>query len=240
ASFLCTTVVLPNQAPRRAAAGAMPGGERLAIFEWGAYARYFERPVLAGRLVQFCLCGFAFTSCTSGFALFAERTFTWRAHPFTPREIGYLFAYAGFLGIILQGGLIGRLVRRFGERRLVTAGFVALAMGLWLLGVIHDVGPLVAVATVTAFGQGVLRPTLTSLLTQNAEAHEQGVVLGLAQSLSSLAQITAPALGGWLIGHALLAPWAFTAGAAATLGLVATRWGSARAAAAEAPRSAVA
>jgi hypothetical protein len=51
----------------------------------------------------------------AGFALFAERRFTWQGRPFTPREVGYLFAYAGFLGIVLQGGLIGRLVRRFGE-----------------------------------------------------------------------------------------------------------------------------
>lgn len=238
ASFLCTTFLLPNQAPRRdRAPDAAPGGERLAIFEWSEYVRYFERPILAGLLVQFFLFGFAFTSFTSGFALFAERTFRWRGQPFTPREIGYLFAYAGFLGIILQGGLIGRLVRRFGERPLVVAGFASLATGLFLLGCIHDVAPLVAVATVTAFGQGVLRPTLTSLLTQTAEAGEQGVVLGLAQSLTSLAQVTAPALGGWLIGHALLGPWAFAAGGAAALGLVATRWGSAHARAVEAARA---
>jgi MFS family permease len=52
-----------------------------------------------------------------------------------------------------------------------------------------------------------------------ARADEQGVVLGLTQSLGSVAQITAPPLGGWLIGHALLSEWAFVASAAAAVGL---------------------
>jgi MFS family permease len=75
----------------------------------------------------------------------------------------------------------------------------------------------------------VLRPTLTSLVSQSAAPSEQGVVLGLTQSLTSVAQIVAPPLGGWLIGHDHLAAWAFVAAIAAALGLVAAPWGSARA-----------
>jgi len=233
-SILCTTALLPNQQPsarpaNQDAGETGPGGQRLALLEWAAYARYFERPVLAGLLAQMFLFGFAFTTFTSGFALFAERTFRWNDHPFTPREIGYLFAYAGFLGIILQGGLIGRLVKRFGEPVLVAAGFAAMGLAYLILGIIHDVGPLIAVATLASFGQGVLRPTLTSLITQNAGRHEQGIVLGLTQSLMSIAQVLAPPLGGFLIGSRLLPEWAFVAALAATLGLVWTRWGSARA-----------
>ncbi len=233
-SILCTAILLPNQQPAPAAAGATaevgaPGGQRLALLDWGAYAPYFARPVLAGLLAQMFLFGFAFTTFTSGFALFAERTFRWNGHPFTPREIGYLFAYAGFLGIIMQGGLIGRLVKKFGEPALVTAGFLSMGLAYLLLGLIHDVGPLIAVATLAAFGQGVLRPTLTSLITQNADRPEQGIVLGLNQSLMSIAQVVAPPLGGFLIGSGLLPEWAFVAALAAGLGAVASRWGSARA-----------
>src|SRR5262249_14814893 len=230
-SILCTLLMLPNQRIARAAAGPVsgPGGERLALLDWGAYAPYFSRPVLAGLLAQMFLFGFSFTTFTSGFALFAERTFRWNGHPFTPREIGYLFAYAGFLGIILQGGLIGRLVKQFGESSLVAAGFLSMGFGYALLGMIHDVGPLLVVATFVAFGQGVLRPTLTSLITQNAARDEQGVVLGLSTSLMSVAQILAPPLGGWLIGSGHLALWAFVAAVAAGLGLLAAPWGSARA-----------
>jgi MFS family permease len=233
ASIVCTQLLLPNQ--RRAPAAvatapvAGPAGQRLALLDWSAYVPYFSRPVLAGLLMQMFLFGFSFTTFTSGFALFAERTFRWNDHPFTPREIGYLFAYAGFLGVILQGGLIGRLVKRFGEPALVAAGFTAMSLAYFMLGLIDDIGPLIAVATLASFGQGVLRPTLTSLITQNASRDEQGLVLGLNQSLMSVAQVVAPPLGGFLIGHGLLREWAFVAALAAGGGLVAKRWGSARA-----------
>ncbi len=230
-SIVVTALLLPNQPPVRSAAAddAGPGGMRLSLTEWGAYAPYFRRPVLAVLLAQFFFFGCAFTTFTSGFALFAERTFRWGDHPFTPREIGYLFAYAGLFGIVLQGGLIGRLVTRFGEPRLVTAGFISMALGFAALGTIEEVAPLVGVATLVAFGQGVLRPTLTSLISQNADASEQGVVLGLSQSLTSLAQIIAPPVGGWLIGQGHLPAWAFVAAAAAVIGWLIAPWGSAQA-----------
>ena len=234
-SVLCTAALLRNAVPGASSAegdgepDAGPGGTRVGIVQWGAYAQYFRRPVLAGLLVQFLLFSIAFATFSSGFALFAERTFTWNGHPFTPREVGYLFAYAGFLGIVLQGGLIGRLVERFGEPALVATGFAGLGGGYLLLGLVHDVGPLLVATTLSAFGHSVLRPTLTSLITQHASRREQGVVLGLNQSLASVAQIAAPALGGWLIGLGRLTLWATVAGGAAVVGLMARRWGSGRA-----------
>lgn len=230
-SILCTATLLKNEKPGQAHAddADLPGGRRLAVGQWGAYAHYFRQPVMAGLLAQFFLFAFAFATFTSGFALFAERRLSWDGHPFTPREIGAVFAYAGFLGIILQGGLIGRLVHRFGEPVLVSAGFLAMGAGYFLLGMMSTIELLVVVTTLAAFGQGVLRPTLTSLVSQIARRDEQGVVLGLSQSLTSLAQMTAPPVGGWLIGHGALGSWAFVAAAASAGGLAVARWGSGRA-----------
>jgi len=200
-SVLCTFFLLPKEERPPQVAESGPGGQRLAIFEWRAYTQFFTRPALRSLLVQFFLYFFAFSTFISGFALFAERRFQWHGHPFTPREIGLLFAYAGFLGIILQGGLVGRMVKRFGEERLVRWGFVSLALGYLALGVIVDPYLLLLTTTISSFGNGVIRPALTSLLTQNAGRHEQGVVLGLNQSLMSIASIVAPPLAGLLIGR---------------------------------------
>jgi DHA1 family tetracycline resistance protein-like MFS transporter len=222
-SILCTLALLPGGRPPQhdpAADGAPgPGGRRLSILQFRTYAKYFERPLLSGLLLQYFCYTFSFSTFTSGFALFAERTFHYQGHPFTPREIGYLFAYVGLLGIILQGGLIGRLVRRVGEQRLAFAGFVALCCGYVGLGLIDRIPPLIAVSTVLAFGNGVLRPTLSSLITQRAGRHEQGVVLGLTQSLTSISAIVAPLLGGFLISQELLLGWALVAATAAGLAL---------------------
>ena len=161
----------------------------------------------------------------SGFALFAERRFTYQGHPFGPREIGYVFGYVGFLGIILQGGLIGRLVKRFGEATLVAAGFIALAVGYFGLGIASSFGLLMVTGTLAAFGNGVIRPALTSLITQQAGRQEQGVVLGITQSLMSMASIVSPIVAGLLIEHQMLKEWAWVAAGLAAIGVALSREG---------------
>jgi MFS family permease len=225
-SILCTMFLLPRAQPITQPDNVGPGGQRLAFFEWKAYAPYLTRPVLSGLLAQFFFYAVCFSTFTSGFALFAERRFTWRGHPVTPREISYLLGYVGFLGIILQGVLIGRLVKRFGESALVSAGFLSLIVSYILLGPCRDLPLLIVVSTISSFGNGVLRPTLSSLVSQNAGPSEQGVVLGLNQALNSVAQIFAPILGGILIGHEQLTLWAWVSAAAALVGFLLARWGS--------------
>lgn len=236
-SIMATTFLLPATPPHpegqvnEAAGPTPPAGRRLTLLSWGLYAQYFRRPPLAALLLQFFCFAFAFATFTSGFALFAERRLTFHGHPFGAREVGYTFAYAGVLGIILQGGLIGRLVKRFGERTLVTAGLVSAAVGYVLLGGAFGVPLLLLAATISSFGTGVLRPTLTSLITQQVDRREQGVVLGLNQSLQSVAQIIAPSMAGLLINHGLLMGWAGMAAAVIAVGLVINRSRASRSAA---------
>ncbi len=228
-SIICTLTLLPKATPKPPAAerDEGPAGRRLALFEWKEYTQYFSRPVLNGLLAQVFFYILGFSTFTSGFALFAERRFTWNGHPFTPREVGGVLIYVGALGIILQGGLIGRLVKRFGEPLLVWSGFISLIVAYLILGPISDLRWLVVVSTISSYGNGVLRPALSSLVSQSAGRHEQGVVLGLNQSLNSVAQIIAPIVGGLLIGAGMLTTWAWVAAGAAVVGLLAARWGSA-------------
>jgi predicted MFS family arabinose efflux permease len=218
-SILCTATLLraSGQDSRHAF------DERGKALDWRTYTKYFGRPALRMRLTQFLCFITAFSLFVSGFALFAERRFVWNGHPFGPREIGYVFGYVGLLGILLQGGLIGRLVRWLGEGRLVALGFLALFVGYAGLGAATSTAWLLAAGTAAAFGNGAIRPALTSLITQEAGPREQGVVLGITQSLMSLASVVAPIIAGVLIGRGHLAAWAWTAAALAGLGIVLTR-----------------
>lgn len=229
-SILCTAFLLPGGPPLAGTDGgyAGPGGRRPSPFAIATYTTYFSRPILGGLFLQFFFFAFAFSTFVSGFALFAERRFTWEGRPFGPREIGFLFAYSGFLGLIVQGGLLGRLVKRFGERALVVAGFAGMALGYATLGARGTVALLIVATTLASLGNAVLRPALISLVTQAAGRGEQGVVIGLTQSLTSIAQITAPPLGGLLIGREMLGSWAFVAASAAAAGAVLGKWGSTR------------
>ena len=145
--------------------------------------------------------------------------------PFGTRQVGYIFAYVGFLGIILQGGLIGRLVKRFGEAMLVAMGFIALAVGYFGLGIATSFLLLMITGTLAAFGNGVIRPALTSLITQQAGRQEQGVVLGITQSLMSMASIVSPIIAGLLIERQMLKEWAWVAAALAAIGIAFSREG---------------
>ena len=243
-SIMGTLFLLPPDAPARTSQlgdDALPTGRRIGILDWRTYLVYFRRPGLGALLAQFFVYMFAFSLFTGGFALFAERHLIWHgvfvivadgSHSlvvhwhrafFTPREIGFTFGYLGLIGALIQGGMIGRLVKRHGERRLMIAGFLALALGYACLAGASGIALLGVAATFAAIGTAVLRPSITSLVTQFAGKKEQGAVLGLTQSLSSVAAIVAPPLAGLLIDHSLGRAWALLAAAASLLGCVLAR-----------------
>ena len=209
-SILATYFLLPttkavttdNSAPRK-----------FTVLDWGNYVRYFRQPGLAPLLWQFFAFTLTFSMFMSGFALFSERRFTWSGRPFGPREVGLVLAYLGFLGVLLQGGLIGRLVKTFGEHTLLRAGFFFGMLGLAVLGFSYSIPMLLIATAVSSSGTGVIRPVATSLITQKTPRSEQGVVLGLTQSLNSVSAIVAPAIAGLLIDHSLLTTWALVAAA---------------------------
>ncbi len=223
-SILATYFLLPRTPPAIASGGSAadaPGGRRLSLFQWGEYARYFRDPELAPRLWQFLSFCVAFAMFTAGFSLFAERRLEWHGAPFGPKQVGYTWAYAGFLGVFLQGPALGRMVKRFGERALNRVGFAAYALGYTTLGFCFSIPVLIVATTISTVGS-LVRPTLTSLITKATPREEQGVVLGLTQSLNSVAQIAAPPLAGLLIQRGMLTSWGLTAAAVALIGFLLT------------------
>jgi DHA1 family tetracycline resistance protein-like MFS transporter len=207
-SIVCTAVLLPSG--KVGAAADVPAKVReKGLFAFGTYRKYFKSPPLRSLLLQIFIFYFTFSAYVSGFALFAERRFTFHGEALGPKQVGYAFAYFGALGIILQGFLIGRLVKHFGERKLVHASFLACVLGYVALSFIDGPFWIAVTGLFTGFGNGVLRPVLTSEISRAVGRGEQGTVLGLNQSLQSVGQILAPLAGTFLIGHSLLAAWAW-------------------------------
>jgi MFS family permease len=225
-SILATYLLLPADPETRARAedgDVGPAGRRPGVFDLATYAEYFRRPGLLPLYVQFFLFSFSFSCFFSGFALFAERSFkTADNQQWGAAEVGYLFAYTGFVGILLQGGLLGRLVKRYGELRLTIIGFASCVIAYIMIGLAEGLALIIAAATISAFGSGVLRPAVTSRLTQAVGRHEQGAALGISGSLSSLAMVLAPPSGGAMLEGGWLLAWALVPATAAALGLAAT------------------
>ena len=153
----------------------------------------------------------AFASMETSVVLHGERGFG-----LEPRDLGYFFGLMGTLVAVIQGGLIGKLSNRFGERRLVRVGTVLLAAGFAIVPFIHQQGWLFLAAFLIAAGQGVTYPSLTSLVSQLADPTARGGILGVSAALSSLARMMGPVIAGLL--YDLFAAWGpFTTAAALTL-----------------------
>ncbi len=99
--------------------------------------------------------------------------------------------------MIIQGGLIGRLVKWVGEKRLVTFVTGLLAATLFLMPITHHVALFLFVLVGMAAGIGIHNPSVNSLVSKNTDADAQGGMLGLNQSFSSLARVLAPVWAGF-------------------------------------------
>lgn len=112
---------------------------------------------------------------------------------------GYILAGIGLIGVVIQGVLIGRLARRFGEPALAFAGSLLMAAGLVGLAWSPSVSWMLVAAAVTGMGNSLLMPSLSALASRSAAANWQGRALGVMQSSGSLARWAGPLLGGVLL-----------------------------------------
>lgn len=208
-SVVLTATLLPSIKPAEAEGAAARAGKA------GAFRRFFERPLPRRRLLEFFAFSLSFSTLIGGLALFLERRFE-----FNVAKTGYLFAFSGLIGGAIQGGLIGRMVKRLGEERLALLGFSAMAIGYGLLGAAYTLPVLLLLVGIAAFGMAVVRPSVTTLLTKSVGRDEQGAALGVSQSLASISQIVGPIAAGWLIQHQALAAYGLMAGTFAALGVV--------------------
>jgi DHA1 family tetracycline resistance protein-like MFS transporter len=133
---------------------------------------------------------------TVSYALFANERFH-----FDAVHTGYMFTYVGVIGAIIQGGLLGRLVKVFGEKTLAVAGTIIFSAGLFALPLAANVGLLLAASTGIAIGNSFVTPTLNALASKSVPASFQGRILGIMASVASLARIFGPVMGGFLLGR---------------------------------------
>lgn len=162
---------------------------------------------LRGLMVLFFLVMFCFSIMETTLALFCQERFD-----FGVRETSWLFVFVGIVLVIVQGGLLGRLIRRFGERSLILSGIFLMALGLALLPSGSNLGFLLLGLLLLAVGQGVHNPSSLGLLSRLTDERSQGGTIGLSRSFGALARTLGPAVGTWIFG-AFGSNWPFwTAG----------------------------
>ena len=162
------------------------------LFEFKFVKEVIAYPNLGMLVLLFFVIVFSIANIYGTFALLG-----FKEYGFTDKQNGYLFGIIGLVGAIVQGGLIRYLAKYISDKMLVIAGLFLMSIGLGMLPYGGNFLGLALVATVLAFGTGILQPTILSLVSKYAPDENQGAVLGLNQSLASLARVLGPLWGGF-------------------------------------------
>jgi DHA1 family tetracycline resistance protein-like MFS transporter len=157
----------------------------------------FSDPRSKLAITEFFLFTLAWTQIEVVFALYMNARYGYDA-----RDAGVLLACMGIVMVLVQGGMIGRLVKKYGEISLVLTGLVLCACGLTAFGMAREIGWAIALLAPTALGQGILHPSLSSLASKGAKANSRGLTMGVFQSAGSLARVIGPVIAGWLFDQA--------------------------------------
>ncbi len=225
-------VELPAAAVSAPPAAVPDHGRRRLGLSWFELKKAIEHPNVLQLFWLYLVGTVAVSLMEQTLGLYIERIWlpTGKGHSTTAhlREASAMTAYflvvVGLTGALVQGVLIGRLARRFGERRLVVAGTVIVALTLALIPVVARlrIYPLLlAVGPLLAFGGGILNPSVPSLLSQSAESEAYGGILGLGQSLSALGRVVGPMFAGVLFEVSYDVPFYLGAGLMLSCTLVA-------------------
>jgi len=146
-----------------------------------------RKPGIRRLIVIYLLAILAFSGMESTFALIAAHRFA-----LDQRHVSYVFAFIGVVVTVVQGGLIGPLTRRFGERSLLVAGLALQAAGLAAIPYAGGMAGLLVACVPLAFGSGLFSPAVTALISRSARADDQGGTLGIGQSAAALGRIAGP------------------------------------------------
>jgi MFS family permease len=122
---------------------------------------------------------------------------------YTARENGIMLAFLGVCSILTQGVIVRRLLRHANEISVLSAGLLAGAAGLVIVGLAATPWLLYVGLAVLAVGSGLVNPSTSGLISLYSSASEQGRVLGIFRALGSLARALTPVLAGavfWLLG----------------------------------------
>ena len=157
------------------------------IFRWTTLKSPFNSLFLVAFFSTFSFAGLEAT-----FPLFIEKGWDYRQ-----REMGWMFMIMGAVVVPMQGILLGRLINRFGERRIILVGLSLNALGLALLPYAFSFATLTVYITITGIGNQLIRPTNSSWISKETQIG-QGTAIGIMDAFLSLGRILGPLLGGWL------------------------------------------
>ena len=206
-NFLYGWFVLPE---------SLPPEKRSARFDWshanpvGSLVLLKQYPQVFGLAAVVFIANLAHYVYPSVFVLFADYRYDWG-----PRDVAWVLAVVGVCSVIVNGALVGRVVKAFGERRALLFGLSCGVVGFLIYGFARE-GWMFWLGIPVSALWALASPSTQALITRQVGAQVQGRIQGALMSLVSLAGIIGPTLFagsfGYFIGqsapvHLPSAPW---------------------------------
>src|SRR5581483_11695400 len=174
---------------------------------WQELTEALRRPDLRMLLLIYFFLTLAFATYQSTFALFAKIRYN-----YSPQQIGRFFVYVGVIGAVVQGVLLGKLTKRFGEHKLLLVGLLVMTASSLCMPWAATPAGLLLVLGALSVGSSLTSSLLPALISRRSSADRQGRTLGITQSAGSLARFIGPAWGGMMFGlFSPLAPFVLCA-----------------------------
>ncbi|HEX8730444.1 MAG TPA: MFS transporter, partial [Ktedonobacterales bacterium] len=152
-----------------------------------------RQPAIIQLLAINLLYTLAFTAMEAMYPLFSQKVFGWGA-----TQNAYIFVYVGVLMVIVQGGLVGRLAKRWGAQGLLRAGLALLTGGLLALPLGVTLAPMLIAVGLLSVGSGAVSSMSSALTSLATDSESQGQTLSLVQSFGGLGRVVGPLAAGWI------------------------------------------
>jgi multidrug resistance protein len=209
-AFILTIFYLPESLKKNQSIEQTENQLKRKIFDFAAMKKILQKPDLAILVLLFFILTFSFANIYGTFALLGLKVYG-----FTDMQNGYMFGIVGLTSAIVQGGLIGRINKLMSKKLILVIGSLLIMVALAMIPYAGTFLGLALVSIALSYGTGTFQPTVLSLISEVTSETEQGITLGINQSLSSFARVLGPLWGGFAFEY-LGYPFPFLTGAAFT------------------------
>ncbi|AFH49178.1 Major facilitator superfamily permease [Ignavibacterium album JCM 16511] len=190
-AFVLTSFLLPESLKIKVQPELQPQRKRKLI-DVESFKHVFRKPDLALLISLFFVLTFSFANIYGTFALLGIQVYH-----FTDRQNGYMFGIIGLTSAIVQGTLIGTINRFLTKKNIFIVSSFLISLNLALIPYAGNFLGLAVVGFFLSIGTGLFQPTILSLISEVTSEQEQGMTLGINQSMSAFGRMLGPLWGGF-------------------------------------------
>ena len=166
------------------------------MFELKGFTKYFKIEELRELYAIFFLFFTSQVIFTSNISIYGSQKFG-----INSQDVGFILAGVGLVNIVMQGGLLKKILTKFGELKTFISAFVVLLVFFTLMALIHNKYMFIIAMSLFAVGMALFRPVVMGNISRQAPKGQQGAVLGVTSSLGSISQVIGPMIGGLILAN---------------------------------------